>query len=123
MILSPHSLLELINDGRLIRNLSARELENPEGVGFDLRLKNVSVLSGGRGSLKVSTRRTPNSVMVGAGVDRCFTLDPGKTYLVSTMEEFDLPEGLAAFFFPRSTLLEAGCRLAPAYCRLDMSVL
>lgn len=108
MIYSPHSLLKLVRDGKLIKHLAHRELTTPEGVGFDLRLAGLSRLTVGGGSLRESTRRTPASEVVLADPDDCFVMEPGKTYLASTMEEFDLPEDLAAFFFPRSTLFRSG---------------
>ncbi|WP_069866336.1 dCTP deaminase [Pseudomonas citronellolis] len=112
MIYSPKSLMELVRDGKVIRNLSDRELLVPEGVGFDLRLKSVSCLTDGGGSLKITTRRTPSSKPLRAEADGCVTLKPGKTYLATTMEEFDLPEYLAAQFFPRSTLFRSGVSFA-----------
>ncbi|MBX8502991.1 dCTP deaminase [Pseudomonas lijiangensis] len=112
MIYSPKSLTELVQDGKVIRNLSDRELLVPEGVGFDLRLKNVSCLTDGCGSLKITTRRTPSSKLLVADADGCVMLKPGKTYLATTIEEFDLPEYLAAQFFPRSTLFRSGVSFA-----------
>lgn len=38
MILGPKTLLELVKKKKLVENLSERELTNPEGAGFDLRL-------------------------------------------------------------------------------------
>ena len=61
MIYSPHSLLKLVRDGKLIKHLAHRELTTPEGVGFDLRLAGLSRLTVGGGSLRESTRRTPAS--------------------------------------------------------------
>ncbi|UZA66852.1 dCTP deaminase [Pseudomonas viridiflava] len=112
MIYSPKSLMELVRDGKVIRNLSDRELLVPEGVGVDLRLERLSCLTDGSGSLKIITRRTPSSKSLVADVDGCVMLKPGKTYLATTMEEFDLPEYLAAQFFPRSTLFRSGVSFA-----------
>jgi dUTP pyrophosphatase len=107
MIYSPHSLLAIVRDGKIIKNLSERELKAPEGVGFDLRLASLSVVGNGSGSLKISTRRTPASEAI-ALTDNCWFLEPGRTYLASTIEEFYLPLDLAAVFFPRSTLFRSG---------------
>ena len=38
MILGPAKLLELVHKKKLVEGLSDRELTNPEGAGFDLRL-------------------------------------------------------------------------------------
>lgn len=107
MIFSPHSLLDLIRNGKIVRNLSDRELLTPEGVGFDLRVGSLSVIGNGSGSLKISTRRTPTTDSISADGNHCIFLYPGKTYLVSTIEEFDLPPDLAAIFFLEAHFLEA----------------
>jgi len=108
MIYSPHLLLELIRAGKIVRNLSDRELSTPEGVGFDLRIASLSSVSEGGGSLKISTRRTPLDEPLKANDDNCWLLSPGRTYLASTIEEFELPSDMAATFFPRSTLFRSG---------------
>lgn len=108
MLNTPKSLLNLIRNGKVIKNLSNRELNHPEGVGFDLRLSSVMTLDKGNGSLKIDTRRTPSTKKIEPNPDNCFHLEPGKTYLVTTMEEFDLPNDLAAVFYPRSTLFRSG---------------
>jgi dUTP pyrophosphatase len=108
MIYSPKSVLDAIKDGKLIRNLSDRELHNPEGVGFDLQLNSLSSLADGRGSLRVQRRRTPASTPMDPDPEGCFLMESGRTYLATTLEEFDLPDGLAAVFFPRSTLFRSG---------------
>lgn len=107
MIYSPAALMQEISEGKIIRNLSQRELIQPEGVGFDLRLKNLAEICHGSGSLLVDTRRTPTSSVVEANCD-IYLLQPGKCYLATTIEEFDLPNTLAAVFFPRSTLFRSG---------------
>jgi len=99
--------MQAISEGKIIRNLSERELTRPEGVGFDLRLKSLMEISQGSGSLRVETRRTPTSLEVDAA-DGLYSLLPGKCYLATTIEEFDLPSTLAALFFPRSTLFRSG---------------
>lgn len=61
MIYSPDALLELVQAGKVVRKLSEREMLNPEGVGFDLRIASLAVVGSGGGSLKTSTRRTPRA--------------------------------------------------------------
>ncbi len=112
MIHSPESLFQLINEGKVVKNLSERDLNFPEGVGFDLRVSKVSMLAGGGGSLKCDTRRTPEVVELCANDEGCYILKKGEIYLISTLEEFDLPDNLAAFFYPRSTLFRSGVFLA-----------
>jgi deoxycytidine triphosphate deaminase len=108
MIYSPKSILKKIRNGEIIKHLSQREVNNPEGVGFDLQIASLSEISSDCGSLKISTRRTPSHKSIEVNSDNCWLLEPGKTYLASTKEEFDLPIDLAAIFFPRSTLFRSG---------------
>lgn len=108
MIYTPNSLIEEIHAGKIIRNLSERETYSPEGVGFDLRIASLSKLKNDGGSLRISTRRTPTSESVEKNKDNCCFLEPGETYLATTMEVFELPIDLAAAFFPRSTLFRSG---------------
>lgn len=112
MIYTPDLLLNLIKEGKVVKYLSERELESPEGVGFDLRVSSVSLLSGSGGSLKRETRRTPDVIDLRTNSDGCFYLQPGEIYLVSTIEEFDLPDDLAATFYPRSSLFRSGISFA-----------
>jgi len=46
MILGPKKLLQLVKAKKLVEGLSERELTNPEGAGFDLRLGEVYTISG-----------------------------------------------------------------------------
>jgi deoxycytidine triphosphate deaminase len=108
MIRAPISLLDSIRKGNLILHLSQRELSNPEGIGFDLSVSQIFLISEGTGSLKRDTRRTPNAIEVREDSNGCYILEPGEVYLVSTVEEFDLPSDLTAFFYPRSTLFRSG---------------
>jgi deoxycytidine triphosphate deaminase len=108
MIISPLELLPEIREGRILKNLGERDLENPEGIGFDLRLGDLSVIESGLGSLRVETRKTPPSKRINRGSSNFFHLLPETSYLATTCEAFDLPDGLAAQFFPRSTLFRSG---------------
>lgn len=108
MIITPKTLLEMIHDGKIIKNLSNRELNSPEGVGFDLCLDKIAILEAGSGSLKIDTRRTPKVKNINPDTTNCFQLKPNKSYLATTIEEFELPNELAAVFYPRSTLFRSG---------------
>lgn len=105
MIISPAAILDI--QGAIIRNLDGREIERPEGIGLDLRLAFLFRLDAETGYLSVDHRKTPNSVEV-ACEDGAFILTPRVPYLAQTVEEFSLPEGLAAQFYPRSTLFRSG---------------
>jgi len=114
--------LELVNKHKLIENLSERELTNPEGAGFDLRLGAVYKISG-KGFLGVSERQTPESELVAKfeeGKKRKIIFKPGDFYLVQTIESFNLPQNLTANFKPRTTTFRSGLFLrtgnvAPGY--------
>lgn len=110
------SLIELIKSGKLIEGLSERELSTPEGVGFDLCVASLAEIQEGSGSLRVKTRRTPDSIVVNPNQENCFLLAPGKTYLATTVESFNLPTTLAALFFPRTTLFRSGILFQSSVC-------
>ena len=59
MIIAPKELLKLVKKDKLVENLSERELTNPEGTGFDLRLGEVFKISG-KAFLGETHRQTPD---------------------------------------------------------------
>lgn len=124
MILSAKKILELNKKHKLLENLSDRELENPEGVGIDLRLGEVYAIEG-EGFLGEKERKTPEAKKVAdikEGV-KIVTINPGELVLAKTMEIINLPaekieieEGsvprhLIAVIHPRSTLQRCGVYL------------
>lgn len=122
MILGPKILLKLVKEIRLVENLSERELTNPEGAGFDLRLGEIYKIKG-EGFLGVEERKTPESFLVAhydKGVKSKFTLEPGGYYLVKTIEKVNLPESISAVLYTRGTLFRSGIihglsQIAPGY--------
>ncbi len=144
MILGPKILLKLIKTKKLVEGLSERELTNPEGAGFDLRLGEVYKISG-EAFLGVSERKTPNVELVakynsGNSVvnqplkkqrDRVskreaklrkgkLVIKPGEFYLVKTIESFYVPANLTVNFKPRTSTFRSGLFLrtgnvAPGY--------
>lgn len=122
MILGPKILLKLVKEKRLVENLSERELTNPEGAGFDLRLGEVYTISG-KGFLGIDDRQTPEPKLIASykeGKKETFTIKPGQFFLVKTIESVNLPETIAAHLFARSTLFRSGLNLlctqiAPGY--------
>ena len=46
MILGVKELLKLVKEKKIVENLSERELKNPEGAGFDLRMGKIYEISG-----------------------------------------------------------------------------
>ncbi|PLX28120.1 hypothetical protein C0583_02715 [Candidatus Parcubacteria bacterium] len=117
MILGIKELHKLVKEKNLVENLCAREKENPEGAGFDLRLAEVYELEGS-GFLGVENRDTPKSSLVAkddpskSEEENSFIFKPGEYYLVKTMEKVNLPTTLSGIIFPRTTLFRSGLVLA-----------
>lgn len=122
MPLGPKELLQLVHERGLVKNLSERELKNPEGAGFDLRVGKVYTISGDA-FLGVDQRQTPKEEVVceyKEGEQISYTLEPGDFVLIETTEEVELPENLTARNFARSTLFRMGIdfmatQVAPGY--------
>ncbi len=122
MILGPKQLLTLVKTKKIVEGLSERELTNPEGAGFDLRLGEVYKISGDA-FLGETERKTANIELVEqyvAGEKRSITLQPGDYYLVTTIESVNMPQDLTANFKPRTTTFRSGLFLrtgnvAPGY--------
>lgn len=122
MIIGPKLLLKLVKTKRLVENLSERELTNPEGAGFDLRLGEVYKISGDA-FLGETERKTADIKLVQSykqGEKRFIIIKPGDFYLVTTIESFNLPQNLTVNFKPRSTTFRSGLFLrtgnvAPGY--------
>lgn len=110
MILGPKELLKLVKGIKLVEGLSERELTNPEGAGFDLRLGEVYKISG-KAFLGVEERHTPEIELVEKyeeGKNKSVTLKPGDFFLVKTIETVNMPQNLTAHITPRSTLYRSG---------------
>lgn len=110
MILGISELHRLVKEAKLMENLSERELNNPEGAGFDLRLGKLFKLKG-EGFLGVQERATPGVELV-AEYDpqkqTSVTIRPGEYFLTETIEKFHMPLGLLAIIKPRTTLHRSG---------------
>ncbi|MFH1523228.1 MAG: hypothetical protein ABIE43_05435 [Patescibacteria group bacterium] len=116
MIIGIKKLHELIKGQNLVENLCDREKNSPEGAGFDLRLGEVYELEGD-GFLGVEERDTPNIKLVAKNEEgkeekeNSFIFEPGKYYLIKTMEKVNLPTTLSGIIFPRTTLFRSGLAL------------
>ena len=110
MILGVDKLLKLVEEKKLVENLSERELNNPEGAGFDLRIGELYKIKG-KGFLGVEERKTPEIELV-AKLDpkkrKEVVLEPKTYYLMKTVEKLNMPNNLLAIFTPRSTLFRSG---------------
>lgn len=137
MVLGTEELLKLIKSHKLVEGLSERELNTPEGAGFDLRLGEVWEVQG-QGFLGVEERETAKLKLVSSFErsdlpkknspkrsdlykKRVVSLKPGKYYVVKTVEDLNLPENIQVVFRPRSTLYRSGVALfsgnaSPGYC-------
>jgi deoxycytidine triphosphate deaminase len=110
MVLGPKILLKLVKERRLVENLSERELINPEGAGFDLRLGEVFRITGAA-FLGETHRKTPDveSVVVyEEGKKQSIEINPGDFFLVKTIEKINLPVDLSAVILPRTTTFRSG---------------
>jgi deoxycytidine triphosphate deaminase len=110
MVLGIKELHRLVKEKNLVTDLSERELENPEGAGFDLRIGELYEVSG-QGFLGITERETPEMELVAkyeAGKTLDVLLKPHTYYLLKTMEGVNMPENLLAIMTPRSTLFRSG---------------
>ncbi len=122
MVLGTEKLLELVKKNNLLTNLSKRELENPEGSGFDLRMGELYELSG-KGFLGEEERNTPEAKLIAKfkeGERIRIVLKPKTYYTFKTYEEVNMPDNLLAMFAARSTLYRSGIHVfagevAPGY--------
>jgi len=116
MILGVKKLLELVKKRKLVENLSERELENPEGAGFDLRIGELYEISG-KGFLGIEDRKTPKIKLLAKYSPRktkSFTFRPGRYYLMKTIEKVNTPENIMILFRQRSTLHRMGIMIFTA---------
>jgi len=122
MVLGVKKLLNLVKGKKLVENLSERELKNPEGAGFDIRIGELYEMKG-RGFLGVKERETPKIKLIakydGKRYKKVF-LKSRTYYLMKTIEKLNLPKNLLALFTPRSTLYRSGVYIfggqtAPGY--------
>ena len=110
MILGVKKLLKLVKSKNLIENLSERELKNPEGAGFDLRIGEIYEISG-KGFLGIKERKTPKIKLIAKynpKKKQSFIFKPGKYYLMKTIEKVNTPENILILFRPRSTIYRSG---------------
>lgn len=122
MILGISEIHKLVAKKKLVEGLSKRELENPEGAGFDLRIGELYEMKGS-GFLGVTDRATPTVKLVASyekDGEKKVTLKPNTYYMMGTIEAVNLPENLVALMRPRTTLFRSGVhvmlgQVAPGY--------
>lgn len=116
MILGIEKLLELVQKQNLVEGLSERELTNPEGAGFDLRIGELYEIMG-EALLTIQERKTPDVKLVAKyeeGKSTLVTVRPGEYYLMKTVEKVNTPANLVGLFVPRTTLFRSGVVLFTA---------
>lgn len=115
-------ILRRVQEENLVENLGARELNNPEGVGLDLRLGSVhKIIEGGAfieadGKIGLGKRKGVKTEVLAVFKEESdtkeeVTIKPGEYYLVQTLESVNTPETLMPLVFPRSSLFRAGLLL------------
>ncbi len=116
MILGIDELHKLVREKKLVEGLCDREMNSPEGAGFDLRMGEVYELAGD-GFLGIKERQTPEIKLL-AGYDHekteagnFFVFEPGKYHLVKTIEKVNLPVTLSGIILPRTTMFRSGMAL------------
>ncbi len=111
MIVAPKILLKLVREEKLIEDLAERELNNPEGAGFDLRLGEVHEIVGGAAFIGVTERETPaikTILKYDKGKRQEIKVMPEKYYLFTTVEKVNLPLYLVGNLKPRTTTFRSG---------------
>lgn len=109
MIIPPNSPTWNVQS-RPLSGLSQREIETPEGIGYDLRVSEIYEIHG-QGHLGNNLRSTPTTKSLGVfskDGEKIITLQPGKYYLVQTIETVSFPSTMGGLIFPRSTLFRSG---------------
>ena len=110
MILGISELHKLVKEKKLVEGLCERELKNQEGAGFDLRLEEVYEISGD-GFLGIDERETPNTKLLAkynSEKKGSFVFEPGKYYLMKTIEKVNTPKDILILFRPRTTIFRSG---------------
>jgi deoxycytidine triphosphate deaminase len=123
MVIGLKKLEKLVKEKKLVEGLSERELKNPEGAGFDLRIGEVHSITG-HGFLGVTERKTTKAktlLKYKKNKTHKFVLKSGEQRLVSTIEKVNLPDNITSNFWLRGTLYRSGIilsggNIAPGYC-------
>lgn len=115
-------ILKRVKKEKLLENLGKRELENPEGVGVDLRIGEIHKITEGGAYIEVDgeaclgKRKGVKTELIAKFKPRAknqeeVLIEPGEYYLISTVEKVNAPKDLMPMIYPRSTLFRTGCLL------------
>jgi len=118
-----NTILELVKlEEKLIEDLGERELQNPEGVGVDLRLGALfKIVKGGAfievdgkeglGKRKGVKTQEIASYVKASKKQKEVVIKPGDYFLAQTVETINTPINLMPLVFPRTSLFRAGLLL------------
>lgn len=121
-ILGLDEVLLRVKEEKLVENLGERELNNPEGVGVDLRLGAIfKIVTGGAfiecdGKAGLGMRKGVKTEEIAKFDPESDTqaeveIEPGKYYLAQTFESLNTSADLVPVVFPRTSLFRAGILL------------
>ncbi|MCK5018751.1 MAG: hypothetical protein KAS32_16940, partial [Candidatus Peribacteraceae bacterium] len=119
MFLGMSEILKMITDGvevqgnvvPLIENAAQDQIDKPEGTVWDVRLDEIHVM-GGSPELLLDSRTTckPDRTATYRIIDgrTIYTLDPGVTYMVTTMEKINTPDNILPIITRRTSMFRSG---------------
>ena len=121
-VLGIDEVLRRVREEGMIVDLGPRELENPEGVGVDLRLGQVHVISeggafieadgkAGLGKRKGVRIKTLAEWKPDSDEQEFVSVEPGKYYMVRTIEGIKTPLDVMPMIYTRGTLFRVGLLL------------
>lgn len=121
-VLGLNEIHKRIKKDKLIENLGTRDLNNPEGVGVDLRLGSVhKIIKGGAfiqgdrqqalGNRKGVETKEVAKFKEDVADQTWVTIKPGDYYLVQTVESVNTPTDLMPIIHVRTSLFRAGLLL------------
>lgn len=129
-VLGLNEIHKRVKKDKLIENLGQRDLNNPEGVGIDLRLGSVhKIIKGGAfieaDGEELGKRKGVETKLVAEFAEgltqKEIIVKPGDYYLVQTVEVVNTPQDLMPIVHTRTSLFRAGLLLLnsktdPGYC-------
>jgi deoxycytidine triphosphate deaminase len=125
-VLGIDEVLRRIREEQLITDLGKRELENPEGVGVDLRLGQIHTISEGGSYIEadgeddLGHRKGVKTTLLGEwkkdAPNDFIEIHPGHYYLVRTIEGITTPLDLMPVIYTRGSLFKAGLLLVTSKC-------
>jgi len=107
MILGYGEIVKRIDQAKLLEDF---ESENIGGAGVDLRLK-AAYRPTSEGFMGKTDRKTPEIEEIR---DEKIIVEPGKYFLVETIEKVNMPDDVMARVLPRSSLFRCGASLRNA---------